>query len=176
MKKVFFSNKGFTLIELLMVVIILGILAAVVIPQFSSSSKDAKESVLKSNLAAIRGALELYSLQHSEQYPTGDPNVFVKQLTQYTDKAHDTSDDKKEQPDGNFLFPYGPYLKTGFPKNPFHSTDAQADKVNIDDTITTIGTVEADEDPTHGWKFVLNTGEFIANTPTSIDTTNFDEW
>ena len=46
---------AFTLVELLIVVIILGILAAVVIPQFSDASTDARVSSLTTNLATIRG-------------------------------------------------------------------------------------------------------------------------
>ncbi|MHC4286068.1 MAG: type IV pilin protein [Planctomycetota bacterium] len=40
------AEKGFTLVEILIVVVILGILAAIVIPQFTSASVDAKESLL----------------------------------------------------------------------------------------------------------------------------------
>jgi len=38
------NSRGFTLVEILIVVIILGILAAIVIPQFSSASNDARRS------------------------------------------------------------------------------------------------------------------------------------
>ena len=44
------KNSGFTLVEILIVVVILGILAAIVIPQFSQASNEARESSLKSNL------------------------------------------------------------------------------------------------------------------------------
>ena len=49
--------RGFTLIELLIVVIILAILAAIAIPQFSSSTSDAQMAALDSNLATVRSAL-----------------------------------------------------------------------------------------------------------------------
>src|SRR5215218_1966694 len=62
-------ESGFTLVELLIVVIILAILAAIVIPQFSSASTDAQESALDSNLAAMRSAVELYKVQHGAAYP-----------------------------------------------------------------------------------------------------------
>ena len=62
--------KAFTLVEILIVVVILGILGAIVIPQFSDASGDAKRSALISNLATIRAQLELYKLQHNGSYPT----------------------------------------------------------------------------------------------------------
>ncbi|MFK7816838.1 MAG: prepilin-type N-terminal cleavage/methylation domain-containing protein, partial [Gammaproteobacteria bacterium] len=46
--------KGFTLVELLIVVIILAILAAIIVPQFSASTNDAKAAALQSNLANLR--------------------------------------------------------------------------------------------------------------------------
>ena len=60
---------GFTLIELLLVVIVIGIVAVVAIPQFTDSAKDARESTLRANLAAMRNAVELYYHQHNEIYP-----------------------------------------------------------------------------------------------------------
>lgn len=64
------SRKGFTLIEILIVVIILGILAAIVIPQFTNASDDARKSSTASQLQTLRSAVELYKLQHGDTYPT----------------------------------------------------------------------------------------------------------
>jgi len=63
------SRKGFTLVEILIVVIILGILAAIVIPQFTSASEDARKSNMKSQLQTLRSQLELYKLQHRDTPP-----------------------------------------------------------------------------------------------------------
>ncbi len=63
-------KKGFTLVEILIVVVILGILAAVVIPQFTSASESAKGSSLVTQLQTIRGQLELGQSQHNGTYPT----------------------------------------------------------------------------------------------------------
>ena len=63
------SRDGFTLIEMLIVIIILGILAMVIIPQITVSQEDAKMSTLKTNLAGIRSAIELYYAQHNNTYP-----------------------------------------------------------------------------------------------------------
>src|SRR5215211_7879611 len=61
---------GFTLVEILIVVIILGILAAIVIPQFTSASQDARKNSLTSQLQTLRSQIELYKLQHLDQLPS----------------------------------------------------------------------------------------------------------
>src|SRR5207237_3761058 len=61
--------RGFTLVEILIVVIILGILAAIVIPQFANASQDARESALLSQLQTLRSQIELYKLQHKDVLP-----------------------------------------------------------------------------------------------------------
>src|SRR3954453_23679033 len=63
------SSRGFTLVEILIVVIILGILAAIVIPQFTNASQDARESSLLSQLQTLRSQIELYKLQHKDKLP-----------------------------------------------------------------------------------------------------------
>jgi general secretion pathway protein G len=159
--KIFRQNNGFTLIELLMVVIILGILAAVVIPQFSGSSDDAKVSALKSNLNSIRSAIELYQVQHGGAYPSaGDPNKIDTQLTQYTNVSGVPKTTKDD------TYKYGPYLKQGFPKNPFVQDPTKASQIYLAKGITALGTVKANVTGSNGegWIYVPATGEFIANT------------
>ena len=62
-------RRAFTLIEILIVVVILGILAAIVIPQFTDASTQASSASLKSQLQTIRAQLELYKVQNSDVYP-----------------------------------------------------------------------------------------------------------
>jgi len=59
------TNRAFTLIEILIVVVILGILAAIVIPQFTSASDDAQNSSVQSQLQTVRGQIELYNVQQN---------------------------------------------------------------------------------------------------------------
>ena len=53
------NNKGFTLIELVMVIVILGILAAVAIPKFVDLQGDARKSVAKGVTGALRGTITM---------------------------------------------------------------------------------------------------------------------
>lgn len=62
-------RRAFTLIEILIVVVILGILAAIVIPQFTDASTEANNSSVKSQLQTIRAQLELYKVQNGDAYP-----------------------------------------------------------------------------------------------------------
>ena len=64
------AKKGFTLVEILIVVVILGILAAIVIPQFTSASEAAKASSMVTQLQTLRSQFELYQVQHNGNYPT----------------------------------------------------------------------------------------------------------
>ncbi len=58
------TRRAFTLIEILIVVIILGILAAIVIPQFTDASQVAMEASVRSQLSTIRSQIELYNVQN----------------------------------------------------------------------------------------------------------------
>lgn len=62
-------RKAFTLIEILIVVVILGILAAIVIPQFTKASEDAQAGNVQSQLATIRNQIELYRVRNNGAYP-----------------------------------------------------------------------------------------------------------
>ena len=63
------SRRGFSLIELLIVIMILGILAAITMPQFANASGEARRSSLASTVHTVSYQVLLYKLQHGDQLP-----------------------------------------------------------------------------------------------------------
>jgi prepilin-type N-terminal cleavage/methylation domain-containing protein len=153
------GRAAFTLIEMLIVIVILGILAMVIIPQISTSTDDAKLNTLRTNLSAMRNSVELYYAQHNSVYPgavlggaASASEAFVQQLTRYTDAAGIIATVKSGT---NSL---GPYIKGGaLAKNPFNNKS----DVTLDTTEGDI-TVKASSGTT-GWKFYSKTGVLIAD-------------
>ncbi|MEM7283708.1 MAG: type II secretion system major pseudopilin GspG [Pseudomonadota bacterium] len=67
-------SAGFTLIEIMVVVVILGILLSVVVPQVMNNPDKARIQLAKQNIRAIESALDLYRLNHFK-YPTTDEGL-----------------------------------------------------------------------------------------------------
>jgi general secretion pathway protein G len=139
------AKRGFTLVEILIVVVILGILAAIVIPQFTEASTEAKLSSLCSDLQTIRSQIELYKVQHNDAMPGTAAGVsFTKAMTGGTTLAGAI--------DAAAPYDYGPYLQC-IPKNPFTDTNtvetgtgAPGAGNNAWYFNTTTGTFNADDD------------------------------
>ena len=173
-------QRGFTLVELLIVVIILAILAAIIVPQFASSTDDAKQAALDATLSNVRAAIDLYYQQHGEYpgeltavaaacpgTPAGTPGTgtggagaqgvqaFIDQLSMYTDadgKACSTTD---------ATFKYGPYIK----KNTLSKNS-----ITDDSTLVVVAGGDlnmAGDGANGGWKYDVLTGKFIANDTTA---------
>ncbi|MHB8520392.1 MAG: type II secretion system major pseudopilin GspG [Limisphaerales bacterium] len=70
------SSGGFTLIEIMVVVIIIGILAATIIPQFIHATFDAKVSAAKADIAELESALERFYI-HLDRHPTTEEGLKV---------------------------------------------------------------------------------------------------
>ncbi|MFO8015432.1 MAG: prepilin-type N-terminal cleavage/methylation domain-containing protein [Phycisphaerae bacterium] len=166
MKRV--ATKGFTLVEILIVVIILGILAAIVIPQFTEASAEARVSNLMTNLQTIRSQLLLYKTQHLENYPAdaageGDAE-FEDEMCNYSDEDGVT----QATPDSDH--PYGPYL-TSVPINPMSNDNTVR---VVQDGAAVFAAPQADG----GWYFNSVTGEFradLTDTHTTSDGTALNE-
>jgi len=163
------NQAGFTLIEMLVVVIILGILAMIIVPQISVSTDDARLNSLQTNLNSIRSAIEVYAAQHANRYPgtyseadgttpvandTEAHDAFLAQLTQFTDINGQVNGTKTA------VFKYGPYLKTGsLPLNPFNEDGDVAAVFNQAD----ITAARAPSGGTEGWQYFAPIGVFFAN-------------
>ena len=70
------GTAAFTLIEIMVVVVILGILAATIIPQFIGTTSDAKLNAAKANIAELESALERFHI-HMDRYPTSEEGLKV---------------------------------------------------------------------------------------------------
>ncbi len=66
--------KGFTLIELLVVILIIGILLALIIPNFVLFQERARRTSVKNNMHIVQTAMEAFATDHFGQYPTQDVN------------------------------------------------------------------------------------------------------
>jgi len=115
-------RSGFTLVEILVVVIILGILAAMIIPQFSSATESARSSMLMDDLRVMRSQLEVFKAQHQGK-PAGYPGCDTTQTptdTAFLDQlTHSSTPEGATAPVNTPGYPYGPYMKE-VPTNPFN--------------------------------------------------------
>lgn len=142
------KNNAFTLVEILIVVIILGILAAIVIPQFTGAADDAQDSRVSTDLQAVRAQIELYRCEHNHYPGTIAGVTFVESLTEQTLKDGSLAGDGDTEV-------YGPYLQT-FPSNPMVSGD------DADPDGVTVGNNPVESDEGNGWYFNEDTGKFYA--------------
>lgn len=138
------TRKAFTLVEILIVVVILGILAAIVIPQFTEASNDARASALATDLQTLRSQIELYRMQHVGTYPTFISGTATCQMTNSTTIAGTIS----------ATGTLGPYLQD-IPANPYQPA-ATAQLVDL----TWNGTTAPGS--SHGWYYQPTTGHIAA--------------
>ena len=145
------KRSGFTLIEVLIVVVIMAVLAATIIPQFASSTDDAKSSAVKFNLHTLRTQIEMYKLQHNAAVPvlTGTtlPGLTFASDVTGANNGVSTSD---------ATHPFGPYVQGGaLPPNPYDGKNTVSQISAFPPTATTAA---------GGWLYEPVSGQIAANT------------
>ncbi|MEN6664804.1 MAG: hypothetical protein ABFD85_12510 [Phycisphaerae bacterium] len=136
--------------EILIVVVILGILAMIVIPNFASSNQDARDAALAVDLATAQKAIGLYTVQHADRGPhlnasgTLDTANVITRLTSKTDVHGNITKDGT----------LGPYLPE-WPKNPNGST-------SLAKTIIYGTASPAPTSGSGGWYYNTSTGQLSA--------------
>jgi general secretion pathway protein G len=127
------TKKAYTLIEILIVVSILGIIAAIVVPQYQNNTQQAREANAKQNIRILRTAIERYKADHGVPpcyHKDGSideaPIFFTGSLTNISNQTGTIRLEKVPRDE----FIYGPYLKE-IPKNPITGNSG----IHIDKTL-----------------------------------------
>ena len=106
--------KAFSLLELVIVIVIIGVIAAIAIPRMGSAADNSTNTAVAADISNVQRAIELYATEHLEQGPATDPDgstnpnpaVFTQRLLSTTDDSGNLA------PNGI----YGPYLRA-WPQN-----------------------------------------------------------
>jgi len=128
------NQRGFTLIELVIIIVILGILAAVAIPRYRNLSSEAKEAATRSSLGGLRSGITIY----------------------YANQAVSTG--TAVWPPMDSLVTRGVVMAQSIPKNPYQSNSNAPDSVV---TGVTRGTIVGTRG---GWAYLAGNGEIWPNT------------
>jgi general secretion pathway protein G len=146
-------HKAFTLVEILIVVVILGIVAGIALPQMSDVTNVARETNLKENLSKIRVHLQVYRNEHN-MFP--DPAHLGEQLTKFSDFQGNTAGARDTQ------HIYGPYIEQ-MPPNPMTKLATIREAASATES-------RPPGDVDGGWWYNPVTGMFFADlTPGYVD-------
>lgn len=153
------NARAFTLVEILIVVVLLGILAAVVMPLVAGSSIAAKESALATDLQLLRRFILIYKSHHLEVspgYPNGQMSVAPTEQA-FIDQAMLSSNTVGQTAAvGTAGFERGPYMQK-IPVNPLNGLSSIQMLGNGED-------FPAVADNSHGWIYKAATSQIRADS------------
>ncbi len=128
-------RRGFTLVELVIVVLILGLLAAIIIPKFTNATETSRNTSVMTTLSYLRGQIEVFKSQHANSPPQ------ITGMWTLLQHSSDTAETATANPVGTS---YGPY---------FRSTP-----LNVWNGLT--GVTSANIDTTAGWYYTATSNSY----------------
>lgn len=149
--------RAFTLIEILVVVVLLGVIAAIVVPAIGRTANGARETTLAMNLNLLRRFIPVYTSQHKEVppgYPDGDTSSPPTAEAFIAQAKLASNGDGRTAERGTPGYTLGPYLSK-IPANPFNRLETLQVLADDED-------FPALPDNNNGWVYKAVTGEIRA--------------
>ncbi len=146
-------SKAFTLVEILIVVVILGILAAIVIPQFTNASQEAQTGNIQTQLQTLRNQVELFRVRNNGDVPVivGDQDASFEDMLAGIGNTFTLADDN------SFGREQQPYTRS----RPLNPRNGRNEVTESADPRADAAGAPADPDGT-GWFYNSTTGEIAA--------------
>lgn len=142
---------GFTLVEVMLVLLIIGVIAAFVVPNLLGSQEEAQISETKNKIQQIEAALDKYRMRYGS-YPEGEGVELLRRLVSATD---DLSDEEREKypKDGFFSIRVNPdqFFKDAWGRDVYYSNPGKNNTDRFDLYSAGPNKIEGDEDDIVNW-------------------------